>query len=250
MKKIQMIAHNFIVTSTLIAAGLLAQACGSSSNNVSAVTAEPATTLPGTYSCTGACATTPGQVYSSCTAYGGQMTTVTSGGTNVSVCRYTAAQSVYFDIQAMEMNISGGAASGGTITGIQLDQGDKLEVVSTGHYSPSGGVCDSNNGGGDISVLGNSNKTQDPTINPTNGLNDGLWYAFENTSGQYSSPVNATSQLNNGTSYQTIQVPLGSVTSSLVLGYNSNGSIACGDMGAYYTIIRCADASGNTYTCN
>jgi hypothetical protein len=247
MKKIQMNTQSFIFTSSLIAAGFLAQACGSSSNNISPVTATQAGTSCETYN---SCGTTVsgGTVYSSCAAYGGQMTTVTSGGQNVSVCRYTAAQSQQFDTTATSMTISGGLASGGLITSLQLDQGDKLEIISIGHYSISSNNC-SSSGGGDISVLGNSNNKYS-TINPNNGLNIGLWYAFQNTSGQYSSPVNATAQYQNGSSYQTIQVPMGSTTNSLVLGYNTSGNIVCGDMGAIFTIIRCADASGNTYTCN
>jgi hypothetical protein len=251
MKNVQIMTQKLIISSTLITAGFLAQACGSSSTgNVSAVTATPATGTVGQCT-TGLCTTSPGTVYSSCAAYG-QMTTVTYNGSNVSVCRYTVTQSQYFDVEASEMNIvnSGGlSASGGNITNLQLSQGDKLELVSFGHYTPSGGVCDSNNGGGDISVLGNSNG-KDPTINVTNGENVGLWYAFENSSGQYSTPVNATVQYDVGSGYQSIQVPMGSASNNLVLGYNWNGSIGCGDMGAYYTIIRCADANGNTYTCN
>jgi hypothetical protein len=243
MKKKQFIAQGFAI----VAAGFLAQACGSSSGNVSAVTATvaPTVSLPGTVT-TGS----PSQVYSSCSYYGGQTTTVTSNGTNVQVCRYEAAAG-QFDIGATEMNISGSNVSGGTITGLELDAGDKLEVIATGHYSPSGGYCDSDEGGGDISVLGNSDG-KDVTINPTNGDNVGLWFAFEGSSGQYSSPINATVQYNGNSNQagQSIPVPTTSTTSTLVMGYNWTGTIGCGDMGIYYAIIRCADANGNTYTCN
>jgi hypothetical protein len=245
MKKNQFIAQGFAI----IAAGFLAQACGSSSNNASTVTAATQTGTVGV--CTSGCVTTgsPSQVYSACAYNGGQTTTVNSNGTIVQVCRYEAMGGE-FDINAAAFDPT--SFSGGTITGLQLDPGDKFEVIALGHYSPSGGVCDTNNGGGDISVLGNSNKSQDPTINPVNGKNDGLWFAFENSSGQYSSAVNATVQYNGSPSQsgQSISVPVGSPTNTLVMGYNVNGTIGCGDMGIYYSVIRCADASGNTYACN
>ncbi len=243
MKKNQFIAQSFAI----IAAGFLAQACGSSSGNVSAVTATaaPTVSLPGTV-VTGS----PSQVYSSCSYYGGQTTTVTSNGVNVPVCRYEAASGVLPNMSAVNMNLSGSTASGGTITGLVLDAGDQLEVWSVGGYSPAGGVCDSGNNGGDISVIGNSSK--DPTTNPANGEGVGLWFAFEGSSGQYSTPVKATVQYsgNYNQTGQYLSVPTSSTSSTLVMGYNWDGTIGCGTMDVYYAVIRCADASGNTYACN
>jgi hypothetical protein len=249
MKKIQVSGHSFVMTSALIAASFLAQACGSSNNNVSPVTA---TESSGTTTCTTNCGTTgtPGQVYSECAAYGGSLSNVTSGGTNVSVCRYypygTAAQPQYFDTAAQLMDVYSGTASGGLETNLQLYQGDKFYVVSTGHYSPGTGVCDSGNGYGDISVLGNSNGKDPSTYN---GESVGLWYSFVNSNNVYSTPVTATTQYGSSSNYQSFNVPMGTVTNTLVMGYN-NSSVNCGDMGAYFYVLRCADANGNTYTCN
>jgi putative hemolysin len=191
-------------------------------------------------------------VYSQCAAYGGQVTTVSSAGSNISVCKYQAAQG-QFDISASVMSIAanGTSVSGGTATSLQVDAGDALQVLSFGHYSPSGGVCDANNGGGDISVLGNSNGKY-PTVNSANGSNVSLWLAFENSDGQYTSPVNSTVQYSGSSSQaaQTINVPVGYPTNTLVLGYNSAGAIGCGDMGVYYSVTRCIDANGNTYACS
>jgi hypothetical protein len=249
MKKVQIAERKFIVISTLIVSGLLANACGSSTNNVSPVTA---TESSGTTGCTTNCTTTsPGAVYSSCASYGGQLTTVNYGGQNISVCRYIVTESQYGPATAFEMEVtsSGGTliASGGENTGIQLDQGDIFNVVSIGHYSLSDGVCDGNNGGGDISVLGNYNGK----ISTNNGENAGLWYAFENTNGSLSAPVNATVQYSSGGSLpnpQPIKVPMGTATNSLVLGYNAQ-TIQCGTMEAIYSITRCVDANSNTYPC-
>jgi hypothetical protein len=230
----------------LLVTALMTQSCGSSSSGGSTGLTIASAGTTTTTTTTG----TSGQGFAQCETGEGQIYTQPTSNGSVQVCRYQSPWES-FDISAESITLSSSkVASGGELTNIQVSAGDTIYVYSVGHYSPSGGVCDSNNGGGDISVLGGSDKSQDPTINPKNGSNDGLWYAFEDQDANYSAPVNATSQYDSSSNYQTITVPSTVVgTAQIVLGYNVNGSIGCGDMGMVYSIVSCVDENGNTYTC-
>jgi hypothetical protein len=244
----------FLVYSALMGGAFFMQACGKGSSSAVQLPATVVVTPPigsTTYSNSGA--------FSEACPNGYGATTVNTPSGEVSVCRIESNY-LYLDEGAQLMNLSGTGsnvvASGGLNSGIVVDAGDEINVWSVGHYSKSGQSGCSGSGvgsNGDTSSVGNTK----PQLF-YNSLSAGLWFAFEDESGNYEVPTAANVQCTTTScmyseSPQQISIPGSSAgstnTLNLTMGYN-NSSLQCGDMGLYYQIIRCVDVNGLTYPCH
>jgi hypothetical protein len=260
MKKLNRNAR-VMVSIPVIAVAALLTSCGSSSTPLA--TGLPLTSSTSTTSCNGGSYYTGCNVVTEPPGSPGEVCSVNGiTGTSQTSSNGTAICRVEFPVE--ELNISSSytqeetlnflsptaLAGGGVQTGVSMMPGDDVLMTANGHYSWSTGgdnTCD------DISVLGAWSGHNPSVLSNADGV-EGLYAAFLDTDGAYSAPVFVNSQYTSNNSQTYISTRAPSVDTSqqqLILGYNVDGShtMNCGTIQFYYQIIRCADASGNTYPC-